>query len=482
MLLSLLHSSSRTYILDHARTTPAVAVRALSLLSSTAHATAAEHNEGRDRRRRRRRRHRHPHFLLPKSAHHDTGLPMAQFLSKRNLVTPSLFAEADHISDNDNKTNENSETTVTLNRDTCSLSELIGFPGLHLAPPPSSASLKHLAPGQRVVAVGDIHGDYQALQQMLTVAGVYDAKTDAWIGGDTICVQVGDIMDRGPTELACWHLLCRLSHEAKEAGGALIVLYGNHEVLNALGLFHYTTGGAAEYDHYLGKPLDFLQPSLPWRRQFAGNQPARWAACEPGGLLASSLWQHLQVAVVVGRTVCVHAGLTADHVQAYGGSLDRLNQAARRWILSMHHGQNYNTLDDKTVKPESIIHLANARARAASQALPLCLGGGNGGDAESPIWMRDYSNFQPDAQAQQLLDRALDAVGDDVHRMVMGHTPQPRINSALQAKAWRIDVGVSRGMGQGTPEVLEIIHGEEQDELTVLTAKGRIPAENRASL
>jgi hypothetical protein len=59
--------------------------------------------------------------------------------------------------------------------------------------------------------------------------------------------------------------------------------------------------------------------------------------------------------------------------------------------------------------------------------------------------------------------------------MVMGHTPQYKINSALGGRAWRIDVGASQGVMGGTPEVLEIIHGgdEGEDVVSVLTVDGR---------
>ena len=69
--------------------------------------------------------------------------------------------------------------------------------------------------------------------------------------------------------------------------------------------------------------------------------------------------------------------------------------------------------------------------------------------------------------------------------MVMGHTPQKQINAALKGKAWRIDVGASRGVMNGTPEVLEIIHGgeDEEDEVWILTKDGqRVPGSHRQVL
>ena len=41
-------------------------------------------------------------------------------------------------------------------------------------------------------------------------------------------------------------------------------------------------------------------------------------------------------------------------------------------------------------------------------------------------------------------------------RMVMGHTIQSGINAACDGQAIRIDVGMSRGCGNGSVEVLEI--------------------------
>ena len=68
--------------------------------------------------------------------------------------------------------------------------------------------------------------------------------------------------------------------------------------------------------------------------------------------------------------------------------------------------------------------------------------------------------------------------------MVMGHTPQREINSALGGKAWRIDVGASQGVLGGTPEVLEIVHmgGENgEDRVNILTVEGdRIDGKERS--
>src|SRR4029077_9315808 len=57
-----------------------------------------------------------------------------------------------------------------------------------LAPSPST-------PG--IVAIGDIHGDLDALTRSLRAAGLTDAS-GRWIAGRTVLVQTGDFLDRGP--------------------------------------------------------------------------------------------------------------------------------------------------------------------------------------------------------------------------------------------------------------------------------------------
>ena len=350
----------------------------------------------------------------------------------------------------------------------------------------------NLKKGQRIVAIGDVHGDIKALRSFLETAGILDPESTneepIWSGGSTICVQTGDVLDRGDDELLCYRMLATLSRQAEKAGGALILLYGNHESLNAAGLFQYANpGGNKEFEDTIGKRIDYNYGSNRWRLQFAGNEPCRWASFEPGGLLADNMLQNMFVACVVGRTVFVHAGLTVSHLSGgnsvneetgekiYSG-ISRINHEAREWILTAHHGDNNNWGDFESV--EQVIAAAQNRAKVASKTMPDCLGGGIG--ASSPVWMRDYS--QPNDQepknpmAKNMIAGALKESGSDVQRMVMGHTPQNQINSALGGMAWRIDVGASQGVMGGTPEVLEIIHrgnDDDSDIINVLTVDGK---------
>ena len=87
---------------------------------------------------------------------------------------------------------------------------------------------------ERVVAVGDIHGDYDQLVAVLRSASLIDEQ-GKWSGGKTHLVQTGDIPDRGPDTRKALDLLMRLEGEAAQAGGAVHALIGNHEAMNVYG-------------------------------------------------------------------------------------------------------------------------------------------------------------------------------------------------------------------------------------------------------
>src|SRR5262245_36581308 len=79
---------------------------------------------------------------------------------------------------------------------------------------------------ERVVAVGDVHGDYAAFVSVLRSAGVIDQK-GKWIGGKTTLVQTGDVLDRGADSKKVMDLLIELEKQSVKAGGRVHALIGN---------------------------------------------------------------------------------------------------------------------------------------------------------------------------------------------------------------------------------------------------------------
>lgn len=94
----------------------------------------------------------------------------------------------------------------------------------------------------KVFAVGDIHGDLLALLSVLFIAGLIDTEAQ-WIGGSTILVQCGDILDRDGRdetsisttpnlreEVDIFQYLHALNLQARKVGGHVIAVLGNHEI------------------------------------------------------------------------------------------------------------------------------------------------------------------------------------------------------------------------------------------------------------
>jgi hypothetical protein len=295
------------------------------------------------------------------------------------------------------------------------------------------------APG-RVVAIGDLHGDLEAARAALRLGGAIDAQ-DRWVGGELVVVQTGDQVDRGDDERAILDLFDRLAGEALDAGGAFLVLIGNHEITNASGLYKWVSpSGLAAF-------ADVTRDDLPpgALEAFPPDERGRAAAFLPGGPYARKIARR-SVVVQVGDTVFVHGGLLPEHLR-YG--LGRLNDEVRAWLRG-----------DRPAAPKLILNLNTA-----------------------PTWSRRESVPRPSQAACARLAEVLRALG--ARRLVVGHTIQDGgISSACDGQVWRIDVGMSRVYG-GPVQVLSIA-GERvevlRDPATADRRPGREPGPRPGSV
>ena len=103
------------------------------------------------------------------------------------------------------------------------------------------------SPG-RVLAIGDIHGDFKALTGILRDIGLID-QNNHWVGGETTLVQTGDFTDRGPDVRRVMDLLMQLQAEAAEEGGRLEVLIANHEGMNLVDFWR--DNSPADYEAFI---------------------------------------------------------------------------------------------------------------------------------------------------------------------------------------------------------------------------------------
>jgi hypothetical protein len=82
----------------------------------------------------------------------------------------------------------------------------------------------------RLLAIGDIHGEYTKWVALMQRLGLLDARAK-WSGGHARVVLVGDYVDRGRQGLSVLRAIRRLEGEAAAAGGKLIALMGNHDAI-----------------------------------------------------------------------------------------------------------------------------------------------------------------------------------------------------------------------------------------------------------
>ncbi|MDQ3856252.1 MAG: metallophosphoesterase [Chloroflexota bacterium] len=78
--------------------------------------------------------------------------------------------------------------------------------------------------------VGDVHGELDKLHRVLGASGLI-APEGRWSGGRSTLVFIGDFFDRGPDGVGCVELAMRLQDQARDAGGQVTALLGNHDVL-----------------------------------------------------------------------------------------------------------------------------------------------------------------------------------------------------------------------------------------------------------
>jgi len=328
----------------------------------------------------------------------------------------------------------------------------------------------------RTVAVGDVHGAYDAMVATFQEAGVIDDNL-AWNGADTHLVLTGDLLDRGPGSRKVMDLIMRLEREAVSAGGQVHQLLGNHEVMNLIGDIRYVSN--PEYAAFSAD--ESAQEREYWYQQFRRSQPANTdelvlksefnQKAPPGyfgyrrafrgdGFYGKWLLEK-PLMIVVNDTAFVHGGAppyVAEHglagvndtlksdlinyVSALStledasilSPLDRFREAPAILTLKMESGQ----LDDALVAP--------AQAILKLRESPLH-------GPEGPTWYRGTAACNPLIEGDGL-NAVLNRIG--ATRIVFGHsvTSTRRVQQRMNGRIIEIDTGMLKTSYQGSGNAL----------------------------
>lgn len=306
----------------------------------------------------------------------------------------------------------------------------------------------------RIVAVGDLHGDYDAWAAIARAAGLVDPKGH-WAGSSTVLVQMGDVVDRGPDSLKIIRQLMKLQREAPNHGGKVIALVGNHEAMNMTGDLRYVHPG--EYRAFADRDSEARRERIyeanrvaietAYRARDPTLTPAAireaWMKATPLGMLEHRAawrpdgdigkWVIGNPAVVrLGDSLFVHGGVSSAFAKL---PPEQINRRVADALKAQDQG------------PTSIIN-----------------------DPAGPLWYRGLisrepgdettvSPLLPGAKLPLTIDQEIHLVLEDfnVARIVVGHTPSPNgIVSSDNGLLWQTDTAISRAYG-GKLSYLEIV-------------------------
>ena len=346
-----------------------------------------------------------------------------------------------------------------------------------------------------MVAIGDVHGGYDALLRVLEGAGISDASGH-WIGGTATLVQVGDLIDRGPDDRRVLELIMGLEEEADRSGGRVISLLGNHEVMNLHGDLRYVSRESfASFadDDWQGR-VDAAyaeQAKLGWqgetasvgsRQRFDAEHPKGYLehadAFAPGGAIGT--WLRRRKAVVqLGRVAFLHGGVSPDlPVRSWKQINDQIKQelqifdAARDYLVRRRMILPSADLDQILAATRAELG-SDARISAQDRSRLDFLAAYASwlvSHPNGPLWFRGLATW-PDVEAEKQVPALLASYG--ASHFVIGHTPQLSggIRSRVGGSVFLIDSGILDGSFYpgGVEQALEIVDGR----FNVVDTRGR---------
>jgi len=276
-------------------------------------------------------------------------------------------------------------------------------------PPPESGELRGV---DSLFVVGDIHGEYDHLRQLLTNAGLVDGDAH-WVGGTRHVVFLGDLFDRGPDVTRVLWFVYRLEREARRAGGGAHVVLGNHETMVFTRDLRYVMPK---------EQLIAVLHGVSYTEMFdiRTSVLGRWLATRPGLMR-------------IDGALLAHGGVSAE-IEPH--SVAALNDSVRayiaedlfyRWADPTFAFANDSATAEAARDEYADVIVIDSASVARRMALLF--------DESSIFWYRGY--MQSNALGAEL-DRVLRSFDAELH--VVAHTPVPSIASRYDGKLLAVDM------------------------------------------
>ncbi len=282
------------------------------------------------------------------------------------------------------------ETTIDVKNETLKVSGKLWDSTSYHIQPNYEASPVHIQTEGKILAVGDVHGQLDAMRKLLINNHVIDSS-DNWLFGDGHLVFLGDVFDRGDKVTESIWFIHELEYKAHQAGGDVHLLLGNHELMALTGDHRYLNN----------KYIYFSKFFYAYYYLFYGpnTELGRW-------------FRKQNAVITINGHLFLHAGISPA-MAAKNISYDSINKLIRKYITERKNPP-VGSMEEFVIR------------------------------AYGPLWYRGYVEFPGQILeiTQSFIDKYLEI--NNLKRMVVGHNEQYSIQALFEGKVMAIDVPFDR--------------------------------------
>lgn len=307
---------------------------------------------------------------------------------------------------------------------------------------------------ENIVCIGDLHGDIKQLLCILQHAKLiekinidmskcftekdYSCKKWNWIGGKSICVQLGDMFDgksRGSgdsnfedNEVEIYKFLVQLKAKAKKYGGDVLLLLGNHELMNINHDFRYVSKNSQVKCFSFDNSHDEDNYSFKSSHKICTND--RKKLFDINSILLRSMSKNIYGIIKIGPYLFCHAGLEYNLGKKYNFDISYMNNLLKCFLRN---------------KIQNNKQLMNAFNEIYN-------------DSGGILWFRGLAREESNyCNSNKMTFKKL-----NIKKMIVGHTPQDEISTKCDYEGIVvIDVGLSDAFGKSIDaQYLKIHNGQ----------------------
>lgn len=248
---------------------------------------------------------------------------------------------------------------------------------------------------KRIAALSDIHGQYDLFVKLLTKNNIIDDNQN-WNFGDGHLVIVGDIFDRGDKVNDIIWLVYKLEIQARNSGGFLHYLLGNHEFMVLQKDLRYLN------NHHI-KIADFL--GLDYDQLYGDNTIiGRWLRSK-------------NTIIKINNIVFTHGGISEEFINENGTDFVKIN-------IKMRENIDFE------------------RKKMRSTDIHEYYYGKNNLTWHRGYFEKYFKNYKEDFSIKDV-NKILKLL--NANHIVVGHTSQDKIVELFNNKIFAVDSSIKRG-------------------------------------